>query len=161
MRTPSPAVVRSGLPAIIISASPSSRYAIASYGAVCSLSPWPSSKANSVMVPVARLTSVRLTTAPLGNSQDLSSERFPQWVFHVWLAPVVKPCPPPSARSVFPNPSRTLHQQRRARVPLSNKLKCCSRHTESQGELKDATLWANSWIVEHEPAKIQARLVPL
>src|ERR1700675_3176238 len=64
MRTASPAFVRSGLPETAISASPSSRCATASNGAVCSLKPWPSSKANSVTVPVARLTSVRLTTAP-------------------------------------------------------------------------------------------------
>src|ERR1700674_2128857 len=64
MRTASPAVVRSGLPETAISASPSSRCATASNGAVCSLKPWPSSKTNSVTVPVARLTSDRLTTDP-------------------------------------------------------------------------------------------------
>ncbi len=62
MRTASPAVVRSGLAET--AASPSRRCATASNGAVCSLKPWPSSKANSVTVPVARLTSDRLTSDP-------------------------------------------------------------------------------------------------
>src|SRR5208283_712405 len=59
-----PAFVTMGFPQTVISAWPSSTCASASKGAVCSLKPWPSSKANSVIVAAGCWISVRLTTAP-------------------------------------------------------------------------------------------------
>ena len=64
MRIISPAATRWGWPAIITSASPSSRCASASNGAVCSLKPCPSSKAKTVTVPPGFFTISRLTTVP-------------------------------------------------------------------------------------------------
>src|SRR5208337_4194158 len=64
MSTALPAFVTNGLPETVISASPSSTCAKASNGAVCSLKPCPSSKANSVIVAAGRFMSVRMTTAP-------------------------------------------------------------------------------------------------
>ena len=49
-------------PPMVSSASPSSTCTTASKGAECSLSPWPASKANRVMVPALFSIRVRLTT---------------------------------------------------------------------------------------------------
>ena len=66
MRRTSPAFMAWAFPPRTTEARPSSTCTRASKGAVCSLNPWPASKAKSVTVPFSFFTRVRLTTDPGG-----------------------------------------------------------------------------------------------